>query len=67
MMSYKTINLIVVGDLKCTTTVAYLEYMYRSGFVPKAIILCNFFIKKLQQIQAGVNGYWHILLGSAVN
>ena len=41
-MSFKIVDLVVIGDIHCTTTKTYLEYMYRNGFKPKSILLCNF-------------------------
>lgn len=42
-MSYKTIDLIVLGDTNWPGTSIYLEYLYRHGFKPKKIYMCSFY------------------------
>ncbi len=41
-MSYKTIDLIVIGAMNHAVTPIYLEYLYRNHFRPKKIYLCSF-------------------------
>ena len=44
-MIYKEIDLTVLADRRCTTSIFYLEYLYRSGYKPKKIYVCNFLYK----------------------
>jgi hypothetical protein len=41
-MNKKDINLIVIADRNCTTSMFYLEYLHRYGYRPWKIYVCNF-------------------------